>query len=121
MNRDSRDWIAPVAVRREEVADTVDAGVDVYVSLAAARRAAPAGSAAFGKIRPGNRCAGLVVSLSSGVVRRRKQCDRFLSIWPFRIVHRKEAVIGRDEHRGHAYAVEATQTRHPLRHRLTRI
>src|SRR5262245_12522148 len=93
--------------------------MDVNVSLAASGNTASAGSAAFDEARSGYRGARLVVSLRAGIVSGRKHRDRLLTARTLGIVYRKKAIVGWNQHRGYAHAVERTLGADPLCHRLT--
>jgi hypothetical protein len=59
LDRDLCDWVAPITVGRNEVADAMDASVNVNVSfLAAAGHSAATWAAALGEKRSWNRGAG---------------------------------------------------------------
>src|SRR5215470_11602172 len=91
-NRDSCHRVPPIPKRGIEVADAVDAGMDVHVAFATTRRAAAARASAFDKKGPRDGRARLVVSFGTGVVRGREYGDRIQAARTSQIVHREKAV-----------------------------
>src|SRR5204862_2931840 len=92
--------------------------MDVYIAFAASRRSTSAGSTAFDKKRPRDGGASFVISFGSGVVCGREQGYGLLAIRTFSIIHRKKAVIGRNEHRCNAHVIETAESADPLRDRF---
>src|SRR5262249_21712128 len=116
---DQGDGVAPIPYTGVQVADSVDAGMDVDVSFAAPWLPASSRPPALGEVRSGNAGAQLVVALAPGVVGWREVRERRLSLRRRHAVEGEEGVVGRDEHGGDADMISAAHSVHNDCLRLT--